>query len=76
MWTKQLSALAGYVAAHLAATASEVVIGAIVSGVNVRPFPHPGMPGARTVHGRDPCQGRGRPAARGARPREVIRIQA
>ncbi|MEV4178045.1 alpha/beta hydrolase [Nonomuraea sp. NPDC049709] len=34
--------LGGYVAAHLAATAPEVVIGAIVSGVNVLPFPNPG----------------------------------
>jgi pimeloyl-ACP methyl ester carboxylesterase len=34
--------LGGYVGAHLAATAPEVVAGAIVSGVNVLPFPNPG----------------------------------
>nr|WP_279433316.1 alpha/beta hydrolase [Micromonospora sp. KC606] len=34
--------LGGYVGVHLAATAPEVVAGAIVSGVNVLPLPHSG----------------------------------
>ncbi|WP_197093488.1 alpha/beta fold hydrolase [Nonomuraea sp. SBT364] len=34
--------LGGYVVAQLAATAPGAVIGAIMSGVNVLPFPHPG----------------------------------
>ncbi|GAA3596750.1 alpha/beta hydrolase [Nonomuraea rosea] len=34
--------LGGYVGAHLAATAPDVVLSAIVSGVNVQPFPNPG----------------------------------
>jgi pimeloyl-ACP methyl ester carboxylesterase len=34
--------LGGYVGAYLAATAPEVVVSAIVSGVNVLPFPNPG----------------------------------
>lgn len=34
--------MGGYVAAHLAATSPEAVGGAIVSGINVLPFPHPG----------------------------------
>ncbi|MBF8185254.1 alpha/beta fold hydrolase [Nonomuraea sp. K274] len=34
--------LGGYVAAHLAATAPEALSGAILSGVNVLPFPNPG----------------------------------
>jgi pimeloyl-ACP methyl ester carboxylesterase len=34
--------LGGYVGAYLAATASDVVTSAIVSGVNVLPFPSPG----------------------------------
>ncbi|MFB9677555.1 alpha/beta fold hydrolase [Streptosporangium vulgare] len=35
--------LGGYVGAYLTATAPEVVTGAIVSGVNVLPFPNPGV---------------------------------
>jgi pimeloyl-ACP methyl ester carboxylesterase len=34
--------LGGYVSAHLAATAPDLVIGATVSGVNILPFPNPG----------------------------------
>lgn len=34
--------MGGYVAAHLAATSPEAVGGAIVSGINVLPFPNPG----------------------------------